>query len=192
MFALSTVDQGIPRGRSIVHRSIFHSESDAPLLVSTTDVRTPKVKQIQASDGKFSEIAWWIEPASEQYRITAHTHILPIKTNAIYFTFPFLELTPGLDLESARKWWEEQRIDHFDNKMSAELRASFCRPTPGTYLPGGYDAALEWPQTLPKSSEVKEGTKEAEQVREALGNFSLLVFEPFAVERVELGIVPNR
>ncbi|KAF8333169.1 uncharacterized protein EI90DRAFT_2917471, partial [Cantharellus anzutake] len=191
-YALSTVDQGIPRVRSIIHRSVLHLEAPVPLLVSTTDIRTPKVGQILASDGNIAEIAWWIEGASEQYRITARTHILPSKNNPLYANFPFTRLSPHLDLEYAQQWWEEQRIDHFNNKMGGVLRASFCRATPGADLPSGYDTAKKWPQELPKYGLTEHGTKEEGQVREALGNFSLLVLEPFAVDRVELGIVPNR
>jgi hypothetical protein len=92
------------------------------------------------------------------------------------------------------KMWERERIDTFDNKMGDVLRASFCRPKPGSPLPGGYDSAKEWPERLPRSSDdaakaKAKGTGTEEEVTEALNNFALVVFLPFKVERIQLGIV---
>jgi len=75
--------------------------------------------------------------------------------------------------------------------MGPALRASFCRPVPGSPL-SGYDAGKDWPDKLATSSKVEEGSKEKEQVEIALLNFALVMFEPVRVERVELEVVPNR
>ena len=181
--------------RHLIHRSLLSTTtSSRPLLVATTDVRTPKVSQLYSS-GCVAEIAWWIEEAGEQYRITAKTYVLPVAGHDLHGRFPFemlaLERSEGEEEGGGDNvtMWERERIDTFDNKMGDVLRASFCRPKPGSPLPGGYDSANEWPERLPRSSEAAKGTEEAKQVTEALNNFALVVFQPTKVERIELGIV---
>lgn len=191
-YALSTVDDGSPRVRYVIHRSIILPTPTLPLLVSTTDIRTPKVSQLVSSDSDSNVgVAWWFESAAEQYRITARAHLLPNPANKLYSRFPVEELAPPF-IEDAAQWWENERIATFDNKMGGALRASFCRPIPGSDLPGGYESGAEWPETLPRSTEVEENSKEDKQVHEALENFSLVVLAPREVERLELGVVPNR
>lgn len=188
VYACATIDHDVPRVRHLVHRSLLSTTTARPLLVSTTDVRTPKVSQLYSS-GCAAELAWWID--EEQYRITANAYVMPTSGNDLHGRFPFEKLIGECcqKEEDIVKWWEKERINTFDNKMGDVLRASFVRPIPGSRLPGGYESAKEWPERLPRSADVVEGTKEAEKVTEALNNFALLVFQPFNVERIELGIV---
>lgn len=88
--------------------------------------------------------------------------------------------------------WERVRIDTFNNKMGGALRASFCRPTPGSELPGGYESGKDWPETLPRSTDVPNGSDEEKNLIEALNNFALIVLEPVKVDRIELSVTPNR
>lgn len=173
----------------MIQRSIVSENPSTlrPLLIASTDIRTPKVAQLTSS-GSVSEIAWWIEDAGEQYRITAKTYILPTKDHALHAAFPADLLGPDTEDDKVA-WWERERVDTFNNKMGGVLRASFVRPTPGSPLPGGYEAGKEWPETLPRSTEAAPGSKEAELVAEALNNFSLVVFQPSKVELVQLSIV---
>jgi len=192
----------LPRVRHLVHRSLLSTTRARPLLVSTADVRTPKVSQLYPSgsrSGCVAELAWWIEESGEQYRIAADTYVLPKPGHDLHGRFPFKnlgdyseEVVTSMSMEERMQWWERERVSTFDDKMGDVLRASFVRPKPGSALPGGYKSAKEWPERLCRSADVVEGSKEAEQVTEALNNFALLVFRPYQVERIELGIVPNR
>lgn len=187
VYACGTIDNDVPRVRHIVHRSFLSEDTSRPLLVTTTDVRTPKVSQLYSS-GQVGEIAWWMEDSGEQYRITARTYVLPKPGHPLREHFPFERLRDASNesTEDNRQWWEKTRINVFDNQLGGALRASFCRPTPGSPLSGGYESAKEWPEKLPRTDELEDGSKEAAQVIEALNNFSLCVFEPFKVERIEL------
>lgn len=93
-------------------------------------------------------------------------------------------------LRPAEYDWETKRVEVFKN-MSAHMKASWCRPTPGSVLEGGPDAAKKWPVRV---EEPKEG--DSEEVRKnwatALGNFALVVIEPSEVDYVTMAVVPNR
>jgi pyridoxamine 5'-phosphate oxidase len=193
VYALATAEGNMPRVRHHVHRSFLSPiNSQLTLLVSTADVRTPKISQFISHDEATpnAEVAWWIADASEQYRISAFVHVLPSPGHHLESRFPTKRFALSSN-DGSTLGWEAERIKTFDEKMGDELRASFCRPTPGSDLKGGYDEAKKWPETLPPSTEAKDG-KEKEMVQEALTNFALLVLEPVSVERVELGIIPNR
>ncbi|KAF8435686.1 hypothetical protein L210DRAFT_914415 [Boletus edulis BED1] len=87
--------------------------------------------------------------------------------------------------------WEEKRVAVFD-AMSGSMKATWCRPVPGTPLgENGEEEMKKWPKRLPK---VGEAGSDAEKrlLGVALGNFALLMVEPFEVDYVELGVVPNR
>lgn len=58
-------------------------------------------------------------------------------------------------------------------------------------MKGGYDDALEWPESLPALGEAKD-EEEEKNVEEALKNFALVVIEPFEVDFVELGTKPEK
>jgi len=70
------------------------------------------------------------------------------------------------------------------------MKASWCRPVPGSRLEGGQEEARKWPVRL---EEPKPGDEEGKRLWEmSLANFALVVIEPHDVDYVELGIVPNR
>lgn len=85
--------------------------------------------------------------------------------------------------------WEQERRAMF-NKIGPYMRATWCRPTPGTPL-NSYDDGLEWPEELPMLDESRN-EKEKRDVEMAFGNFALLLIEPFEVDYVELGTKPDR
>src|ERR1700733_2088145 len=108
----------LPRVRHLVHRSLLSTTCARPLLVSTTDVRTPKVSQLYSSgsrSGCVAELAWWIEEAGEQYRIAADTYVLPKPGHDLHGRFPFKKLGDysseeegGMSIEERMEWWERE------------------------------------------------------------------------------------
>ncbi|KAF8713844.1 Pyridoxamine 5'-phosphate oxidase, partial [Rhizoctonia solani] len=201
-YALATVNtEGefpIPRVRYLVHRNILTLHSARPILVSTTDIRSPKVNQIRShpsTRGPTAEVAWWIAEENVQFRILARVQILPAPSHPLYSEFPFKELSQnsggdsGPDAPATAKEWEALRVKTFNN-LVPPIRASFARPTPGSPLADHTDAE-RWPQKLPEKGK-EETEEEKKQVKEALENFSLLLLEPLDVDFVELGVVPNR
>jgi len=181
---LSTVEDDQPRVRSVIQRSMILAKPWLPVLVTTTDVRAPKVKQITLSSQKV-ELVWWFTDPMVQFRITGVAHILPNPSHPLASSFPAARLSPSPDFS-----WEEERFTTYKSKMGGVLRASFCRPVPGTPI-DNYDVGMEWPERLPVPGEEKTDEERA-LTKEALTNFALLVIEPNAVEYLELKPVPNR
>ncbi|CAE6526466.1 unnamed protein product [Rhizoctonia solani] len=201
-YALATVntdgDSPIPRVRHMVHRSILSSHPARPVLITTTDVRSPKAHQLRShpsTKGPTAEVAWWIDPAFCQFRIGARAYILPAPSHALHSEFPLSELSQnsggdsGPDAPETAKDWEALRIRTYNN-LSPPLRASFARPIPGSPLKDPADAE-KWPQELPETGK-EETEEEKKYVKEALENFSLVVVEPLQVDFVEFAVVPNR
>lgn len=186
-YALSTLENSKPRVRHCIHRAFLSPTPNLPLLIGTTDARSPKASQIDVNDNV--ELAWWIADANEQYRIQAKAHIFTDASHPLYNKFPISRFA-----ENATNVinWEKERVTSYNDRMGGVLRASFFRPVPGSPLVGGYEAGNTWPASLPKSYEVQFGSKESTQVEAALKNFALLVLEPYGVERLELGVTPNR
>ncbi|QRV94776.1 pyridoxamine 5'-phosphate oxidase family protein [Ceratobasidium sp. AG-Ba] len=202
IYALATVDTDgsspIPRVRHVVHRDILTTHPTRPLLISTTDVRTPKVHQLRShpdSNGPTSEAAWWIGAASVQFRIGARTHILPAQSSKLHSGFPFSLLSSagggdsGPESPETAADWEKFRIKTF-NALPPFLRASFARPIPGTVLANQEDAKA-WPTSLPETDKA-ESEEDKKHIKGALENFALVVLEPLEVEFLELGVEPNR
>lgn len=206
IYTLATVDASasppIPRVRSIVHREFISPTADSPLLVSTTDIRTPKIDQLVSIQpqplppgiARNAEIVWWFpgDDLNEQYRFSGTVHILPKAGHKLFKLFPRERLAPEKDDNGEPFDWESERIRVFNDKMGDVLRASFARPTPGSPLER-YEDAEQWPVKLPKTTDVDDNDeKTKEHIKFALENFSLMVLEPITVERIELGVVPNR
>lgn len=150
------------------------------LLQTTTDIRTPKAGQILARPDSVA-VAWWLPNSNAQYRLTCTAYLLPHPSHDAWTGFPAWRLGPNVD-------WEHARRTAYD-ALPGVLRASFCRPVPGSAL-ADPDDAKNWPAELPKRAEAKEGT-EKEQVDEALRNFAMLLLEPREVDVLELEPVPN-
>jgi len=156
------------------------SSESVVLLQTTTDIRTPKADQIMSRPESI-EVAWWLPKSNLQYRLTCTAYLLPHPSHPSWTEFPAWEVGPNVD-------WEHARLKAYDG-LSRSLRASFCRPVPGSALENPEDAK-KWPNELPKRAEAADD-KEKEQVDEALKNFAMPLLEPREVDVVELAPVPN-
>ena len=208
----------VPKVRTLVHRAFLTPYSPShPLLLTSTDVRTPKVSQITSATHRV-ELAWWFPSTKEQLRITGTAHVLPSPEFSLAncpSNSPSLNgAEPLTDAqkeeidgaakdarEEFTKWtknqdseknfdWEAERRKMFES-MSEHMRAGWVRPVPGTRLVA--KGAEDWPEKLPKLDEVAEGDEHTrELVEKAFRNFALVVIEPSGIDYVELGVVPNR
>lgn len=97
-------------------------------------VRGPKAQQLTGNSDKV-EIAWWFAPTGDQYRIKGRAFILPRPDHPLYekFTPHAKRLSPRKNQERGDFDWEQERRRIFE-KLSPTIRASFCRPVPGTPL----------------------------------------------------------
>ncbi|KAJ7757587.1 pyridoxamine 5'-phosphate oxidase-domain-containing protein [Mycena metata] len=185
---LASIDPStpVPHARSLIFRG-FVSPTDNPshpLLLATTDVRTPKTAQMIANP--HVQVVWWINGTQEQYRIAGKAHIVPAPAHGLHkhFVHPVSALSEGQKYD-----WEAKRLEVFKN-MSPVMKASWCRPVPGSRLEGGQDEAKKWPVQI---EEPKPGDEEGKRLWEiSLSNFALVVVEPQDVDYVELAPVPNQ
>jgi len=192
VFQLASIDSATntPRVRSHIHREFLTAKSipSLPLLLTTTDIRTPKTTQILPNSP--IEIVFWVEATQEQYRIIGNASIIPTPSHPYYVQFDPSRGPTLVALKTEGIDWELKRSQVF-NAMSGHMKASWCRPPPGSKLEGGYEEAKKWPHTLPQLGEaVSEEDKRNLEV--ALGNFALIVIDPIEVDFVELGLVPNQ
>jgi len=198
VYQIATVDShNIPHVRSLVHRAILFPENSPslPILLTTTDVRTPKVTQILSNPTL--EVAWWLEGTKEQYRFSGHASIIPSPSNPLHNINPFpkgsalaklSEVGEDQGKEDRKYDWEKKRREMFDS-MSVHMRASWVRPVPGSTM-AAYEDAKAWPSTVEKLGEAETEQKKHQQ--QALDNFALVLIEPIEVDWVELGVVPNQ
>ncbi|KAJ7201397.1 hypothetical protein GGX14DRAFT_371377 [Mycena pura] len=180
------VNTSIPHVRSLIFRSFVSPTDDPshPLLLATTDVRSPKTAQLIANP--HVQVVWWIEGVQEQYRIAGRAHIVPAPKHSLYrqFMHNISQFSEGNLFD-----WDAKRIEVFKS-MSAFMKASWCRPVPGSRLEGGQEEAKKWPVTL---EDPKEGDEEGKRLWEmSLRNFALVVIEPQDIDYVELEPIPNR
>lgn len=189
---LATIEPpNTPHVRSLIQRAFLTASTlpTLPLILATTDIRTPKITQLNAH--RTVELVYWTPRSQEQFRILGRASIVPAKG----YPGPY----PAIPTQGAAVYaalakegfdWEAKRVAVFD-AMSGHMKATWCRPVPGTPLVGGEEEMKTWPARLPKLGEAADEEEEA-LLGEALGNFALLVVEPFEVDYVELGVVPNR
>jgi len=192
VFQLASIENttNTPRVRSHIHREFLAAKTtpSLPILVTSTDIRTPKTTQILPVPT--IEAVFWIEANQEQYRIIGDASIIPAPSHPYHGKFDPLH---GPALAAVTKEgidWEARRKQVF-NSMSGYMKASWCRPTPGSKLEGGYEEAKNWPQKLP-SLEEAESDEDRKNLEVALSNFALVVIEPYEVDFVELGVIPNQ
>ena len=184
---LATIDKAVPQVRSCIIRELIFPDGNEhlPIALTTTDIRTPKVEQILANDTV--QINWWIEASMDQFRLTGKVTLVPEPGSAVFHSggnVAFQRLSEGgFD-------WEAKRVQIFDS-FSGHLRASWCRPTPGSPMKGGYDEAKKWPESIPTTTGAKN-EKEKKLVEQALANFALVLVEPTYVDWLQMGVVPNR
>lgn len=231
-YAFSTVeppssvhDPAKPHVRYVVHRGFVNEKRDgeapggitpfnssfasSPCLMTTTDVRTPKVQQLTAqsslraqgedgSRGGECEIAWWIESTQMQFRISGTVHVLPTSGHPLRSLFPFERLSPPRNADAMEDGetkfdWDGERKRIFE-KLNAGLLASFCRLTPGTAHPNADrleqakpkdDTSSPWPLELPQPGK-EENDQQKKQLEESEKNFALVVVEPYKVDLVNL------
>lgn len=230
-YAFSTVeppssvhDAAKPHVRYVVHRGFVNEKRDAdaeggvaaqnpafgssPCLMTTTDVRTPKVQQLTAqsslraqghdgSRGGECEIAWWIESTQMQFRISGTVHVLPTPQHPLRSLFPFERLSPPRASDAShadeRFDWDGERKRIFE-KLSPGLLASFCRPIPGSPHPNAHQLHTAkpkdstnspWPLELPPPGK-EENDQQRQQLAESERNFALVVIEPYKVDLVNL------
>jgi hypothetical protein len=144
-----------------------------------------------------AEVVWWIEGTKQQFRIIANIHIVPAPSHPLHSNFRH-------DLSTAKTGsalslfknddWEARRNDMFKS-MSAHMKASWCRPLPGSRLEGGQEEAKRWPQRIeePKLGLPREEYDEAKRNWDtALGNFALVIIDPIEVDFVDLSSPPDR
>ncbi|KAI0286872.1 hypothetical protein BGY98DRAFT_908865 [Russula aff. rugulosa BPL654] len=194
LFQLATIDEtGTPRVRSLINRAFFvppSSTAGLPLLVASTDIRTPKVQHI--AHVPTVELAWWINASQDQFRISGPARIFAAPEYSTISSPPrdapdcagikALEAT-GID-------WEAKRRELFD-AVNEQMRATWCRPPPGTLLKGGYEEMDDWPTKVPKPSDAKT-EKEKKLAELALSNYAIIVIEPLHVDWVQMAVKPNR
>jgi pyridoxamine 5'-phosphate oxidase len=191
-YAVASVSDGVPHVRSQIHRQFLHpaSHPSRPLLLTTTDIRTPKVAQILAHPRV--EVCWWIEPTQEQFRLAARATLVPAPQHALHA--PATAALPALaggHYAAGEVDWEHERVAAFD-AMSGFMKATWLRPPPGSPMPGSgtYDEAKNWPAKIPGRDEA-ESDEEKAQVQAALDNFALVIFDPYEVDYCELHPKPN-
>ncbi|GAA5836079.1 hypothetical protein JCM9279_002187 [Rhodotorula babjevae] len=212
-YALATHDTAtphsgapVPRVRYVVHRGFVNErrkdgdgssnavkdDHDQDLisdkLVITTDARSPKARQLASTPTV--EIAWWLAATQHQFRLLGRAYVLASpsfssRTNSEPFPFPSAHLAPYADFA-----WEDERIRQF-RKMSPELRASFCRPVPGTTVAAWGGKLEDLPVTLPEGVDKAENDEQKKQLEQALENFALVVIDCTEVDLVDLGSQPN-
>src|SRR5258708_5583514 len=125
---LATINKTVPQVRSCIVRELISPPGNEhlPIILTTTDIRTPKVEQILANDTV--QINWWIPPSMDQFRLTGRVTLVPEPGNGVFHSGGnpgFERLSEGgLDLEA-------KRVEVFDS-LSGGMRASWCRPTSGS------------------------------------------------------------
>jgi pyridoxamine 5'-phosphate oxidase len=192
---LNIFNQVVPRVRSQIFRSFLEDKANPglPLLLSSTDVRTPKVSQLLADPR--AEVVWWMEGTREQYRLASSIYLIPAPSTPLYAqcTAAFADAAPESAMHGFRGHdWEETRRGTF-TAMSPGMRATWLRPAPGSVLEGGQKEAESWHKSLDEPDPAKEGYEEAKRLWDtALSHFTLVVIDPLEVDMVELGVVPNR
>ena len=189
-------DHIIPRVRSHIFRSFLDSPTNAglPLLLSSTDIRTPKVRQLTQDPS--AEIAWWIEPTKQQFRIACKAYLLPAPGH--HLRAQFMDVLASTDPETSLAQfkthdWEETRQTMFKS-MSGHMKASWCRPIPGSLLTDDPANINSWPERLedPGSDVSKQSYPEAKRLWDiALNNFALVVIDPYEIDFVDLSLIPN-
>lgn len=126
-------------------------------------------------------------PVMHQYRIRGRAFILPHPSHPLYAKFPHSRLSPYTKSQESSKPfdWDSERVRIF-RKMSPALRASYCRPTPGTPLSHNGENGTDidpktFPTELPTDLDAKTD-EEKMHIKEALLNMAIIVIEPFDID----------
>jgi len=198
VYQIATVDShNAPHVRSHIHRAFVVPKAfpGVPLLLTTTDIRTPKATQMLSNPTV--EVAWWLEGSQDQFRVSGRIAVIPDPEHPFHGmrNIPQGSALAKLSEEGEEAGpggkydWEQKRREVFDS-MSAHMKASWSRPPPGSEI-SSHDDAKAWPETIQKLGEA-ETEEEKKSQAEALRNFALVVIEPLTVDWVQLGVIPNR
>nr|VWP00919.1 Ammonium transporter [Ganoderma boninense] len=188
IYQVATVDaNGHPRVRSQVHRGFMEPDGhpELPLLVTSTDARTPKVAQVRSNQRV--ELAWWMEGTRDQFRISGFVHIVPSPAKDGPTSIP-VEATTLKSLEESGFDFEAKRKETFD-LMNTGMRASWCVPlAPGTVI-SSYEEQKAWPSDVPLERDAQTDG-ERKNIEVSFSNFALMLVEPVQVDWVSLGVMP--
>ena len=176
-----------------------------PLLVTSSDVRAPKI--VQMLSNATVELCWWMEGSSDQFRIQAKAHVVPppdhplrnVATHAQLSTAKAFdeeveEREDGETLKGAdgKYDWEKKRREVFE-AMKPQMKASWCAPVaPGSPI-ASYDVPTKekWPTEVPNLEDLKT-EEDKKNYETALSNFAMIIFEPSRIDWCQLGETPNR
>lgn len=202
-FQLATVDtQGIPHVRTHVYHGFLFPKGalHAPILVTSTDVRAPKVAQILSNSNV--ELVWWMEGSMEQFRIAGRALVVPApKHNLQLIAHARLAMWFESGLKALREHgeqggdggeydFERKRQDEFDAMPSA-LKAEWARHIAPGVVVDSLDVLDQCSCNILKRDEIN--TDEDKQRWEAaLENFVMVLVEPTRVDWVQLGVLPIR
>ena len=153
--------------------------------MTTTDIRAPKVTQITSNP--HVELVWWIEEIQQQFRISGLASVIPHSMHPLYrhFLDDIKNASANSGLASLTREgidWDEKRNEVFKG-LSGYMRATWCRPVPGSPLQGGEEEMKEWPVKLEEPTDADGEDSDASKNWEmALGNFALLIVDPTEVD----------
>ena len=191
VYQIATVDaNGHPRVRSQVHRGFMEpgGHPQLPILVTSTDARTPKV--IEARANQRVELAWWMEGTQDQFRISGFVHIFPSPAQGGPTPIPSHAAALKL-LQKSGFDFEAKRRETFDS-MSTVMRASWCVPyAPGTIIPDYDEQSKTWPSEVPLKQNAKND-EDRKNIEDASRNFALMLIEPDRVDWVSLASQPMK
>uniref|UniRef100_A0A0W0FXB7 Pyridoxamine 5'-phosphate oxidase Alr4036 family FMN-binding domain-containing protein n=1 Tax=Moniliophthora roreri TaxID=221103 RepID=A0A0W0FXB7_MONRR len=200
VFQLATMDDTNPlepQVRSHIFRGFITPPSSTSkhlpvLLLTSTDIRTPKVKQMMANP--HVQIHWYIEDTREQFRIAGLGRIIPSPEYKYLCTGDSKVLAEeGFD-------WEAKRVSVFKS-LSPHMRASWCRPPPGSILENPEEEIKRWPPRVdvPGEEQNEDGSPVSDEDKQrnenwetALSRFALVLIDPKGVDYLNMGVVPNR
>lgn len=167
-YALATVEGGssaVPRVRYVVHRN-FLGNTDC--LLTTTDMRSEKGKQMGVAQRVPVELAWYISAERTQFRIRGQAFLVaaPDATAKDVVAPP----TEGFWPESQN--WSAERV-HMWQSLSPAMQRSFLGPPPGLPMSSADSESNLENTTEPRGDNVSP-------------NFALLVIEPSEVDQLDL------
>lgn len=205
VYQVATVDShNIPHVRSQVHRGFIIPKNapHVPLLISSSDVRAPKV--VQMLSNSTVELCWWMEGSQDQFRIQAKASVIPPPDHSFNTMVPQGTAVSALNESGEQDEdgsgdgrgvdgkfdWEKKRQEVFE-AMKPAMKASWCAPVaPGSPIPS-YDEPSKWPREVPNRDDLKTD-EDKKNYAFALSNFAMVIFEPTKIDWVQLGEQPNR
>lgn len=164
-YALATLQNGptaAPRVRYVVHRGFL---GDTDCLLTTTDVRSEKGRQMGLGQRMPVELAWYIASNRKQFRIRGQAFLVGCNDATGTIASP---RTAGF-WPAAQDWTAER--ERMWDSLSPDMQRTFFGQAPGSSL-------SQTAHTVTKQS--------AEQPDRISPNFALLVLEPEEVDQLDL------